>query len=297
MTGEKHFAFLSFHPVSAFIYLLTVIVIGMFVSNPIVILLLLISGSIFCAMLRGRKFFYDIPFYFALFVIISLINPIFSHNGVTPLFFLNGNPVTLEAVFYGMNISAVMISTLIWCTAFSAVMTSERIMCVFGRILPKSSLVISMSLRFLPLFKSKWHEISCAQKALGYYSEKGFVSKISNSARVFSALISWALENSVDTGDAMKARGYGLAGRTSFSVFRFEARDIVLSVFSAAFLAVSLFGIKYGYFTFRFYPQVARMDFSFWAVCFYAAFAVLVLIPPIFEIKEALHWKYLQSKI
>lgn len=294
---EKRIAFHCFHPVSSFIYLLTVIVVGMFMTNPLVISLMLISGALFCAMLRGKKFFSDIPFYLALFLIFSLVNPLFSHNGATPLFFLNGNPVTLEAIFYGMNISAVMISTLIWCTVFSAVMTSERIMCVFGRVLPKSSLVISMSLRFLPLFKAKWHEISDAQKALGYYSEKGFVSKITNSARVFSALISWALENSVDTGASMKARGYGLGGRTSFSLFRFGARDAVLTAFSAILLVISAVGLKSGYFAFHFYPQVANIDFSPKAVIFYSAMAILLLIPSFFEIKEALYWRYLQSKI
>ena len=37
----------------------------------------------------------DFAFYLFMFFLVAVTNPLFSHNGVTPLFFLNGNPVTL----------------------------------------------------------------------------------------------------------------------------------------------------------------------------------------------------------
>ena len=47
-----------------------------------------------------------------------------------------------------------------------------------------------------------------------------------NLLKIFSAMISWALENAIDTADSMKARGYGLPGRTAFSIFIFDKRDL-----------------------------------------------------------------------
>ena len=35
----------------------------------------------------------------------------------------------------------------------------------------------------------------------------------------------WSLENAIETADSMKSRGYGLPGRTAFSIFRFDRRD------------------------------------------------------------------------
>ena len=205
--------------------------------------------------------------------------------------------MTLEAVLYGADIAAVMITVIVWCRCFSAVMTSDKLICVFGGILPKISLVLTMALRFIPLFRRKHRELSDAQKAMGYYSEKGFVSKIACNARIFSALVTWALEGTADTAASMKARGYGLRGRTKFAPFRFTAGDGVLSFCAAALVAVSVLGIRLGIFTFSFYPRVEKISFSPVALCLYAALAAFSLFPFIFEAKEALRWKYLRSKI
>ncbi len=40
-----------------------------------------------------------------------------------------------------------------------------------------------------------------------------------------SILVTWALENAIDTADSMKDRGYVLPGRTAFSIYRFDRRD------------------------------------------------------------------------
>lgn len=38
-------------------------------------------------------------------------------------------------------------------------------------------------------------------------------------------MVTWALENAIETADSMKSRGYGLRGRTAFSIYRMEDRD------------------------------------------------------------------------
>ena len=151
--NEKVIAFGAFHPVPSFLFLMSLIVVAVFIANPVAVGILLLGALLFSAAIQGRKFFSDIAFYLVLFILLSLANPLFSHNGATPLFFLNGNPVTLEAVLYGADIAAVMITVIVWCRCFSAVMTSDKLICVFGGILPKISLVLTMALRFSPLFR------------------------------------------------------------------------------------------------------------------------------------------------
>lgn len=104
--NEKVIAFGAFHPVPSFLFLMSLIVIAVFMANPVAVGILLLGALLFSAAIQGRKFFSDIAFYLVLFILLSLANPLFSHNGATPLFFLNGNPVTLEAVLYGADIAA-----------------------------------------------------------------------------------------------------------------------------------------------------------------------------------------------
>ena len=44
-------------------------------------------------------------------------------------------------------------------------------------------------------------------------------------ANAAAAPLRTALENAIETADSMKSRGYGLRGRTAFSIYRMEARD------------------------------------------------------------------------
>ena len=291
-------AFFGFHPIAAFIYLLGMAVATMFATNPIIIGVSLIGGILFCCMLQGRReIASDVVFYIPLFIILSVINPLFSHNGVTPLFFLNGNPVTLEAILYGIDIAAMMVSVMLWFKCFSTVMSSDKIIYLFGRIIPKLSLVLSMSLRFIPLFKRKWREIRNAQISMGYCSEKGLVSRIKSLARIFSALVGWALENAIDTSTSMKARGYGLRGRSRFSIFRFTLRDTFLLTCGLGLMSVVMSGMLFGYFDFSFYPKIGVIGFSVAEIIIYLFFGIFSLIPFILEVTEALRWKYLISKI
>ena len=65
--------------------------------------LLLGARTVLSACCRKPQRFGRIGFYVPLFLLVAVTNPLFSHNGVTPLFFLNGNPVTLEALLYGVR--------------------------------------------------------------------------------------------------------------------------------------------------------------------------------------------------
>ena len=99
-------AFGNVHPFVLLVYFLSVLTVAMFAANPVLSLTALLGGILFCAMLvRRSRVPGDIGFYVPLFLLVAVTNPLFSHNGVTPLFFLNGNPVTLEALLYGFALA------------------------------------------------------------------------------------------------------------------------------------------------------------------------------------------------
>lgn len=290
-------AFESYHPAVLLFYFLSVTLLTMFTSHPVILLLSVLSAVCFFGMLaRRRELRSSLAFYIPAFLLIAVTNPLFSHNGVTPLFYLNDNPVTLEAVLYGAAIAAMLIAVVYWFKCFSEVMTSDKFLYLFGQAIPRLSLILSMALRFLPLFRQKARSIRRTQKTLGLYASKSITDRVQASVRVFSALVTWSLENAVETADSMKARGYGLAGRTSFSLFRFTGRDgALLAVSLLLFLPVCL---GYGrYLGFGFYPEVTPLSFRAPACILYFLLFLLMFLPFFIEIKEAVTWKYLRSKI
>lgn len=291
-------AFEKYHPTVLFVYFLSVLLVAMFITNPILQLFVMLGGGLFCGMLtRRRNFIGDFGFYISMFLLVAVTNPLFSHNGVTPLFFLNGNPVTLEAFIYGIAIAVMVIGVMLWCRCFSEVMASDKILYLFGRVLPKLSLVISMALRFIPMFKRQMRKVSSAQKTMGIYSSKGIVNKVQSATRVLMAMISWSFENALDTAASMKARGYGLKGRTHFSLFRVHAEDGVLLAVSVLLLGLTLIGTATGEIAFYYYPRIGELPASPMAIITYIASGILSFLPFIIEVKEMLTWKYCISKI
>lgn len=291
-------AFGNYHPAVLFVYFLSVLLVAMFVTNPVLQLCALLGGVLFCATLTARRAWRgDIGFYLPLFLLVAVTNPLFSHNGVTPLFFLNGNPVTLEAFIYGVAIAVTVIGVMLWCKSYSAIMTSDKFLYLFGRAVPRLSLILSMALRFIPLFKRQMHRVSAAQKAMGLYSAKGFVNRLQGAMRVFMAMIAWSFENAMETASSMRARGYGLKGRTHFSLFRFRREDGILLGVCVLLFVVTLGGAAAGITTFYYYPRICALNTSPGAVGIYMAFGILAFLPFVLEMKEALVWKYYVSKI
>lgn len=279
-------------------YFLSVLLVSMFVQNPVLQLSALLGGCAFSVILsRRRQVLSDFAFYAPMFLMVAVTNPLFSHNGVTPLFFLNGNPVTLEAFIYGAAIAVTVIGVMLWCKCYGAIMTSDKFLYLFGKAIPKLSLILSMALRFIPLFRRQMKRVSRAQKAMGLYSSKSYTDRIKSALRVFTAMISWSLENSIETADSMKARGYGIKGRSSFSLFRFHVNDGALLAVCAALLSVTLAGQALSRLDFYYYPRISEIPLTPFAVFVYISFGILSFCPFIIEVKEALIWKYYVSKI
>ena len=291
-------AFMNINPISSLVYFICVIMICMFLSEPVLDIIALTGGILFSFMLTKRQEkISDIKFYIPLFVLISITNPLFSHNGTTPLFFMNGNAVTFEAIVYGMMLGVMIISVMLWFKCFSIIMTSDKIIYLFGRAMPKISLVISVTLRYIPMLKRKSYEVKRAQKAMGYYSSESYFDRIRSAVRVLSALIGWSVENAVETAKSMKARGYELKGHTHYHDYKIRKSDAVFLAVSVVMTCIVIWGYKAGNMEFSYYPQIGSITFSAASMAAYIAFAVLAYMPFAIELEENFRWNYYKSKI
>ncbi|MCL2456535.1 MAG: energy-coupling factor transporter transmembrane protein EcfT [Defluviitaleaceae bacterium] len=267
----------------------------MFLMHPVALAISFFCAAIYSIYLSGKKFFVTgIKFLFPMMIFAATINPLFNHQGVTILAYLpNGNPLTAEAIFFGAGAAVMLGAVITWFSCFNAVMTADKFIFLFARIAPAVSLIFSMSLRFVPRFAAQIKIISDAQKGIGKnFSHGNFFQRARNGIKIFSIAVTWALENSVETAAAMNARGYGLAGRTTFSIFYFSRRDFFAAAFIAACSCVVIFFAATGAFYFRYFP-VLRGEKNLFV---FAAYFFLCAFPIILNLKEDLTFEKKRRK-
>lgn len=292
--------FSSFHPVNNFLYFILVLVFTMFFMHPITLGVSLASSLTYYLYLNGRKAVrFSLLYMLPMMLMAAIINPAFNHEGMTILaYFPSGNPLTLESIIYGIAAACMLASVICWFSCYTAVMTSDKFVFLFGRVIPALSLVLSMTLRFVPKFKAQFHVVSEAQRYVGRDTENGSVfRRLKNAFLVLSIMVTWSLENAIETADSMKSRGYGLPGRTAFSIYRFDARDKRLLTWLLVCGGYILTGWAMGGLSWRYFPSIQGVLTGVLPVSIQIAYLALCLTPLFLNWKEDRKWKSLQYKI
>ena len=296
------------HPLLNFFYFAIVLIYTMFSQHPLLLAVSYAGALSYGILLNGAKttlkqsLLYTLP----LLLIVALLNPMFNHYGVTMLYYIesSGNWVTLEALVYGIVLGAVMFIEIQWFSCYNQVMTSDKFIYLFGRIIPALSLVLSMALRFVPTFLRQLKVIRNGQKGMGRdVSEGNLFQRIRYGLNMLSILVTWALENAIETSDSMKSRGYGLPGRTAFSIYRFTNRDKILGSVMVLLSLVFTTGIAKGAAYASYNPRILLAGFQiqgrtapasvggFLTAATYLCFGLFCFLPVILDIIEQSHLK------
>lgn len=279
-------------------YFSAVIGVLMLCNNPVLQLISLLGATAYAVWLtKGREFFQNLVFYSVFFLLITVTNPLFVHNGKTPLFFMNQNPVTLESFICGASIAVTIIAVIVWFFCVTKVMTSEKFYFLFSKISPKLALVFSMALSFIPRLKKSYKDTEKAHKTLGIYSAESRFDRLLLKLKTMSSTVAQTAENSIETSASMNARGYGGKKRTSCEKVKFCLFDLVLLMFSLAVLTMEIVFMINGATAFEFYPKVTEISVKADSFTAYAGYFALCFLPVIIELTESLKWKYFVSKI
>ena len=290
-------SFRDYNPIAVFVYYVCVIVPAMFCINPVLMLISIAGGAAFSLAQSEGKSLKKVLVFFIFPVIGMIANPIFMHKGVTVLFVMNNNPITLEAALYGLTAGLMICATIMWFSSFNKIMTSDKLLYIFGSVSPKIALILSMTLRYIPLYGQQIRKTNQAQKVMGLYKEDNAIDKIRGGIRVFSVMVSWALENGVITADSMAARGYGAGRRSRFAIFRWQPQDTALLITSLFLTAILIAGMAAGRLTYNWYPQIETPGTGLLTLASYTAYLLLALIPVYMQVKEDARWRSLQSEI
>ena len=292
--------FKGYHPIVNFAYFALVIGFSMFFMHPVCLCISLCAAFTYSVMLKGASaiksnLLYMLP----MMLVTAIVNPAFNHEGVTVLEYLpSGNPLTLESILYGISAAIMLVSVICHFSCYNAVMTSDKFVYLLGRVIPSLSLILSMTLRFVPRFSAHLKEVANSQRLIGKDLSSGnIIRRIKNALTILSITITWALENAIETSDSMKSRGYGGKGRTAFSNFVFTKRD-VLALCYVLLLGIYVFvGALFGGLSCRYFPSVKFAAYTPFTLSLIVAYFLLCIMPIIIEIKEVVKWKLIESKI
>lgn len=276
-----------------FLFFLSVIGITMFTQNvylrAISLVISIINACFFDVI---TDYFKDFRFYLAVFLVITVSNPLFVHRGNTVLFYVKNTPITLEAIAYGANFSLSLIAVLVWFRIFSKLMTAEKINEILGKRFATVGMIASLTLRYVPEFKRRFAEIADAHRSAGLICEDTWFEKVKSYLKIFMSLAEFSFEKSANTAVSMNARGYLLHKRTQIShrIFQFDEL-LVLILTLVITVCVIIFSLNHKLLA-SFYPTI-KVKFSVLSTIF---FTVLTIVPTFFELEDRLKWHLSNAK-
>ena len=289
--------FKNFHPSISFLYFVAVIASGMFFLHPVCLCISLFSSFLCVILVSDKKTIKrQCLFLLPMMMVTALFNPLFNHQGVTILAYLpGGNPLTLESVIYGIVAAMMLITVINWFSCYNKIMTSDKFIYLFGKIIPSLSLIFSMTLRFVPRFIAQFKLVANAQKGIGNDITRGSLTKrMKRILTLFSIMITWSLENAAETADSMKSRGYGLSGRSSFSIYTFDSRDKRALIYLLGLLGYVLIGAVLGQTRFYYFPAMDSLTAHPYNISIFLAYSLLCTMPIWIELahykKEVKSW-------
>lgn len=291
--------FYSLHPALAFGYFVFLFAAAMMLKHPVYLLTLLLVVTAVAGFQGGaRGLIRPLPYYVLLALVILIANPLITSRGRTILFYFRDLPVTLESIAYGAMLAVSLLTVLIAFIGYNEVITPGRFLYLFARVAPRSAFVITVAMRFVPLLKRRMKEIIQVQRSQGYfhYKKKKWL-QAKEAMDTLHTLVSWSLEEALQTGMSMRSRGYGLGKRSYALVYRMERRDkLALWWLSGTGLA-TIAGAAAGLGRYSVYPKLLPPDFSYLTVMHYVCFVGFVLTPVVMDAREVLRWRNIRSNM
>jgi len=281
------------HPAFSLLYFASMLVFIMLLPHPVMLLIGFSTGLAYTLYLQGaEKTLRDLWYLVPIGLLTAIMNPLFNHQGATILLYLpSGNPLTLQAIAYGLAAGVMMAAVIMWFTCLNRIITADKVVYLGSRLTPSLAMVLALTLRFVPDFLERFRAVAASRQLLS--PGQGRMKQALVSLQV---MVGWALEGAVVTADSMKSRGYGLPGRRSYSVYRFTTTDAVLTVMVAAADVYLAMLAATGRLAWQYYPTLTgRLDG--WAFSGAAVYMALGLLPLAVSLREDAIWRSYPSVI
>lgn len=269
------------HPFTVLIYYLSILTLLTFTFYPIFSILGLLGVLLTNRIIEKRIERKQMCFYLLLLLFLMFSNPLFIHKGETVLFYVLQKPFTLEALIYGGVMAVTVVSVFLWCRQMSFVFSTDRILFLFGSFSPKTGLIISMVLGFIPKLRAHYQKVIELQDFFMDEEKDGIFVFLHKHMRSFLATTTWALEHSMETADSMRARGYGTGRRTHYHRYRFRLPDFILCLLQSIMFAGVALMKKTVPSSVYYYPIFRYSYHGIWELMEYILLAGVLLVIPV----------------
>ena len=303
MTGsEAHVELDLLHPAVALAYCGMSLVLAMCAMHPVYLLLCLLGALAWRVCLMGaRSALAPLAWQLPLALVVAVANAVFVSSGSTVVLRVGVRAFYLEALLYGLCQGLMLVDVLTCFANASEVLTADKVMALLGGSMPTVALMLSMTMRLVPRFSRRASQVQDAARACtaaGGTTEPGAGRGTRRRARrclldqrlrLSTVLLGWGLEDSLETADSMRARGWGAAPvRTSYRRQRFRATDALALALVALLSVASALSAWAACVSFSFYPQAQGLApwFS------YAPYVAFLLLPLALHLKEVHTWRW-----
>jgi energy-coupling factor transport system permease protein len=293
---REGFGFRSLHPIVILMYYAGGITFGMLLFHPLILLAGWATAILVNLHLdKGREWRrWSLPMLIGV-LLIAVLNPLISHRGRTVLYYWGDIPITLESVVYGATLAVSMLNIMTLFVTYRLVMTEQKFLFLFTRVSPKAALVAMMAMGLVPRLRRRLQELMLIQRLRGITVMEGsLVSRARSGARLVGTLLSWTLEDALQTADSMQARGYGTTGtRSSYLGFRMRARDTftVLSFIACFGLLLGAWANGHGFLAI--YPRLGTMSLTTGDLAALASYIIYLVLPLGWEWRDRRAWRIL----
>lgn len=268
-------AFSTYHPVVPAVFVALTLALTMFSMQPVLIALSFAGGFTYGCAVRGlRRTLVALRWQLPLIAIVAVLNPLFSASGSTELFRLGGRAVYFESLVYGACMGGLFMAAVLWFEAVASMLSYDKVMALFGNAAPVLALMISMCMRLIPQFVRRGRSIFAVQDAVDVPG-RSRGDAVHERLRASSVLMGWSMEDSLERADAMRARGWGVGRRTTYTRYRFRRVDAaaLAAIVAGGVLIVAIAVQATGQFTF--YPRLST-PVMWWG---YVAYAAWMFVP------------------
>ncbi|MCM1288623.1 MAG: energy-coupling factor transporter transmembrane protein EcfT [Clostridium sp.] len=285
--------FENYHPGINFIYFLFSMTFILCFNHPVYVVIAFLSSFAYSIKLNGKR---ELVFNFilVLFVVLyCLWYSYYNHFGITNIRknFI-GNNITAEALFYGLVRGMTIAAFIMNFICLLAVFSTDKVIYLAGRLFPRLSLFISIFLRSFSRIRERNAAVAMSRKGIGMGKGQGtIIGGIRNRLRILSIVITWTLEDYMESSMSMKCRGYTLKHRTSFSIYRFDNRDRSLVIMLFIGITLTLMAVMLNQTTILYDPEIIMYKPKGWSYLFYLSYACFLLLPMGVEIVNAIKYE------
>jgi energy-coupling factor transport system permease protein len=287
--------FYTFHPAVNFSYYIGSIALIMLFKHPLFLvigLLILLINHYFTD--RFKSLF---RWFYLLLVtgsMIFIITPLFNERGRHLLFEVVEHRVTLEAVLYGGMSALSIMGIMVLFVSYNEVLTPNKLLFLFSKFLPQFAVLLMLTLRFIPLMRRRLSEISSVQMTKGISLSHGaWKERMRKGMQYIQVLITFSLEEAIQTADSMKARGYGQYKRTAYEHFRMKSSDIVALFYFFILFSVCLYGQLNGLGVLNVYPFLETTSLLAIEIPYLILYVLFFSFPLYVEIGGVIRWRFL----